>query len=778
MIIVTAQRREERLIDVPISLAALGSDELENQQISELRDFVGQVPNLQVNNFNARSDTVRLFIRGIGQNDVTLTQDPSVALYVDGIYVGTTIGGGFETDDLERVEVLRGPQGTLYGRNATGGAVNLISARPDPSGFMVRGSVRLGNYDLIRGNLTANIPLTDTLAVRGTIVRTIRDGWIENTGPGRDFGEQDRFAMRAAMRWMPSDAFTLDYAYDYSENRDTGTFTQPTAGAPGSIPVAAPFDVPGTFGLAQALTTLDSRFTSPLPFTDDRVETVQSLRPIVANDGSVQGHSITAEYEVSDALTLRALFGHRIIENEQLADNLPTVESSLVTTVIASALPTLPVGTVLNVIGPNPASRLDELTEYDSTSIELQALGTVPLGAGSMDYVIGGYYYEDDGFQRSGLSPIGAGPIQFVDFTTIENQTIAAFGQFTIRPFEPERFSVTVGGRYSSDERAATRINERSFSFAALGGFTPENCAFFGAQGFFPPGTTCDPTGSAQAATYDNDFEDFSFSVTLAYKASEDLNFYARYAQGYKAGGTSQRSANPINFAAGFQPETVNSYELGIKANLFDRRVTTSLAGFYMELEDFQTSVQTGATAGDRDFIGLDNNEIYGVEFEITAALTDNFRIGANAAILETTLGESSVEVLLDTGQLSTQQLIDEQAYAPSFSGSAWMDYSLPLSDNWEFGAYAIVSHQSDSETSVNLADNRTLDSRTLVDANISFTRTSDSGGVAGLRIWAKNLFDVEYRTVAFGSFAFSGATTVAEFGEPRTYGVTAFFEF
>src|SRR5688500_5388982 len=122
-IVVTAQKREQQLVDVPILSAALGEEQLENNQINEIRDFVAQVPNLFVNNFNGRSDTVRLFIRGIGQNDVTLTQDPSVALYVDGVYVGTTVGGGFETEDLERIEVLRGPQGTLYGRNATGGAI-------------------------------------------------------------------------------------------------------------------------------------------------------------------------------------------------------------------------------------------------------------------------------------------------------------------------------------------------------------------------------------------------------------------------------------------------------------------------------------------------------------------------------------------------------------------------------------------------------------------------------------------------------------------------------
>ena len=153
-IVVTAQKREQASIDVPISIAALGNEKLGDYQISELRDFVGQVPNLFVNNFNGRSDTVRLFIRGIGQNDVSLTQDPSVALYVDGIYVGTSVGAGFESDDIERVEVLRGPQGTLYGRNATGGAINLISTKPQFDGVHAKGQISYGNYNALRGTAT------------------------------------------------------------------------------------------------------------------------------------------------------------------------------------------------------------------------------------------------------------------------------------------------------------------------------------------------------------------------------------------------------------------------------------------------------------------------------------------------------------------------------------------------------------------------------------------------------------------------------------------------
>jgi len=505
IIIVTAQKREEQLIDVPISLAALGEEQLEQQQISELRDFVGQVPNLLINNFNARSDTVRMFIRGIGQNDVSLTQDPSVALYVDGIYVGTSIGGGFETDDIARIEVLRGPQGTLYGRNATGGAINVISKKPDVSGFDAKVSYTYGNYDLQRANAMVNVPLSDRLAVRGSVVKADRGGLQKNLGLGRDAAEQDRLAARAAVRFQPTDALTFDYAYDYSLVKDSGTLSVPIEGSPATFPTGAPFPVPQTGGLAMATTFIANEFTNPSPFSEGRPDEFTSLRPFSEGRGKVQGHTASLQWEASDSLTLRALVGRRTIDNRQVGDQISTANTFIRTIITESQIPTLPVGAVINEIGPNSPSSTDDLLDFEATSAEVQAFGTIPFSSGSMDYVAGLYYYEDDAELLTFTSPVGSGPQTFQDTTTIANTSKAAFAQVTVRPFEDEKFSITVGARYSDDEREATRINERSISFAAQGGFTAASCAFFEARRVFAPGT-CDPSGVAQAATYNRSF--------------------------------------------------------------------------------------------------------------------------------------------------------------------------------------------------------------------------------------------------------------------------------
>ena len=387
IIIVTAQKREEQLLDVPISLAALGEKQLEQQQVSELRDFVGQVPNLLINNFNAQSDTVRLFIRGIGQNDVSLTQDPSVALYVDGVYVGTTIGGGFESGDLERIEVLRGPQGTLYGRNATGGAINIISNKPDTSGPAAKASFTVGNYDLRRASAMVNVPLTDRLAVRGTIVKVDRDGLQKNLGIGADFSEQNRFSARGSVRFEPTNTVTIDYAYDYSLTKDSGTLSVPVEGAPRTTAIGAPFGVPGTGGLAEATTFIVSEFTNAAPFTEGRLDEALTLRPVPYGRGEVKGHTASIAWDASDALTLKALFGHRAIDNHQVPDSILTSETFIRTIITSSVIPTLPVGAVINEVGPNAAARTDATVDFKSTSVELQAVGVLPFSAGSLDYV-------------------------------------------------------------------------------------------------------------------------------------------------------------------------------------------------------------------------------------------------------------------------------------------------------------------------------------------------------------------------------------------------------
>ncbi|MDX2274539.1 MAG: TonB-dependent receptor [Hyphomonadaceae bacterium] len=767
-VVVTAQRFEQTIREVPVSIAAINGEQLENLGIDDLKEVTGQVPNLFINNFNGRSDTVRLFIRGIGQNDVSLTQDPSVALYIDNVYVGSAIGSSFDSLDLERVEILRGPQGTLYGRNATGGAVNLIPRRPQLEDFSVNTSVTGGTYNLRAGRIGVNVPVVDDLAVKIDYGRTLRDGWVENNGLGDDFSEQDRENARFALRWEPSDTVSVNYAYDWSHVQDTQPFTTatllrddlPFGVGPDGNPL---YPLPG----APAFVQVEVRQNDP-QFSERRPDEATSLRPVLDGESQISGHALNIDWDISPNLTFRSITGYRRIVSNFQGDYLPTFEGRLVlfgTTVIS------PYG---SVGGQNIA------THFDNLSQEFQLLGNTELGFGDVRFVTGAYYYTQEGEQVQAsvfVTPRGGAS------ATIDDKSWALFGEATLTPnaFD-ERLHLTFGARYSEDERSARRINEGSIAYARLGGMTAENCANQAFIGQFLPGECPATTGVVQAATYDKQFDNFSMSGSISYELTEDINIYGRIAQGYKTGGTSERSADPVLFSLGYEPEEILSYEIGAKGLYFDNTVSINAAIFYMELDRFQTSVQTGATPGERDFVGLDGNTYQGVEIDAQWAATDHLTVLASYGSLETEVGQPTVAFELApggvcTGTLSgatcTQSLISEFPYAPEQTITFGLNYDTSITDRLGLKWSLNYAHQSGSATSLNVFENTRLDQRGVIDGSVTLTLDQVAGGEATLKLWGRNIMDEDYRIVDNRSFNFVGAAQQAEWGEPATFGLT-----
>lgn len=784
-IVVTAQRFEQTIRDVPISVAALDGQALDDLGINDLKEINGQVPNLFINNFNGRSDTVRLFIRGIGQNDVSLTQDPSVALYIDNVYVGSSIGGSFDSLDLERIEILRGPQGTLYGRNATGGAVNLISRTPELGEFSVRGRATAGNYNLQAGQIGLNIPLGESIAAKIDLGRTQRDGWIENNGPGGDFSEQDRENARFALRFAPTNNLIADYAYDWSNVQDTQPFTSLTSLAPGILgsnvyALGAP--TPGGPGITVFGTALQMTFTDPTPYSESRPDTVTSARAVLPGDTTVSGHSLNVEWDVTPDFTLRSITGYRQIDAQSRTDYLPTAAGALGTFIInASGFPVITTSFLPFPIPPGSLGGQDIKTDFENFSQEFQALGETPFLGGNLRYVSGLYYYTQEGSQVQAsvfVTPRGGAS------AVIDDNSLAAYSELTFTPSAfDERLHIAFGGRYSEDERSAIRINESSFGYAALGGFTVANCAdptlgptivaILGAAACIAP------AGVVQGATYDQSFDNFSMSGSLAYEITEDINLYARVAQGYKTGGTSERSADPVLFSRGYQPEEILSYEIGLKGLYFDNRLSLNMALFQMEIEAFQTSVQTGFTPGDRDFIGLDGNTYEGFEADASFALTENLTLLASVGLLDTKVGQATVTFPTVVPPFSrTDTLIPTFPYAPERTLNFGANYQTELGGEYSLSASFNYAYQEGSPTSLNVLENTTLDQRGLLDAQVTLHRANTGFlGEASFKLWGRNLTDEDYRTVDNRSFAFVGAAQQTEWGEPATIGVTVSFE-
>jgi iron complex outermembrane receptor protein len=710
-VIVTAEKRTQSLQDVPISILAFDQDRLETLRINELDDLNANVPNLFVNNFNNDPVAVRLFIRGIGQNDLQLTQDPSVALYLDGVYIGTSFGAGFEGVDTERIEVLRGPQGTLYGRNATGGAVNIVTRRASTEAFTFHQTLTGGNLDLFQSRTFLNVPLGERFAVKVGYLYTDRGGYVDNNGVGDDFGTNERESAVVDLRWEAADSLTFDYRYENATIEDTGRVEQAIrAGDPAELP-------PGVPDLSFA--------TTPGTVSRDLEDEVTALWDSRPSDVDIEAHTLHVGWELGEHWTFKSITASRELD-------------SYTYTVV------MPDWTVNLVPGGGAVSTGINDIDFDQFSQEFQLLGTWDR----WELTSGIYYYDDDGTHDSTPTQgLGLPPPEF-DITETENESLAVYAQATWTPgFMDSRWHFTLGARYSEDERKAFRRNTRSAEFAA---------------------------SAPDGAHYDNDFSNFNPALTVGFDLSDDANVYAKVVSGYKSGGTSTRSANATLFQGGFDEEDVISYELGYKAEFLDRRARLNTALFYMEMDGLQTSIQTGGTPGERDFLPIDDNTIQGLEFDFVYAVSGNITASLSYGYLDTELGEDAVETVA-----GTFNLVDVYAYAPEHSGTVALDYNLPLK-NGGLGAHLGYSYQDESEASVNAADGAIINDRNLLDASISWydVRLGDLPGALKLQLWGKNLTDDEYYVVNTAAWAFVGANEVATFGDPRTYGLTLTYDY
>lgn len=731
-VIVTAEKREESLQDVPISIVAFNQEALEKLGISDVKDLAAKVPNVQVGEFTGSSTTVRLFIRGVGQNDVQVTQDPSVALYMDGVYIGSSVGTAFETADTERIEVLRGPQGTLYGRNATGGAINIVTRDADPGALTVKQSFNVGNLDLFRSSSIVNVPITDATAVKLAYTSYDRDGFVENKGNGEDWGIEDRDTFIGDFHWDIGSTQVLDYKYENASIKDTSRLSQALGFDPGAAPGVIVFANPA----------VDANGV-PVEATEDRLDKATSFDNQLKGDVEINAHTLHFGWDISEMLTFRSISGYRDVNAFTQNSQSPTA-SLFGTYSITNGLPD---------------------TSFNQFTQEFQLLGEMD----TLTWVGGLFYYEDESQENNPGNAVGSEAIpagELVDYTSTDNTSIAAYGQATWSPTQLEdRWHFTLGGRYSDDKRKAHRDNSRvSFSFANIPSGVP-----------------------AFRADYDKNFDKINPAFTVEYDLNAFSNVYAKVATAYKSGGTSQRSTSSVSFQEGFDEEDLVSYELGYKGDLMDNRLRLNVAAFYMQYDDYQQSVPTGNNAGERDFINIEDAEISGIELDLTLAITDELTGTFSFGYLDSEFGPETVTYLaLDPNSPDgvspvTDTLTEDLALAPEYSGTIALDYTRPVA----FGLFSanINAQYQDSTNSGVSEPTGYLDERTLLGATLSLSEIELGKGYGQLKVllWGKNLLDQEYyigavRQPAFDDLGLTGG--VGTFGDPRTYGVTLEYQY
>ena len=730
-VVVVAQRVAQSAQQTPISLAAFPADELETLGIANVGDIRAQVPNFVIDQFPSSNQTLRLFIRGIGITDVQITQDPAVGVYLDGVYLARSTGLASDVADLERIEVLRGPQGTLYGRNTTGGALNLVTERPSPEDIAFSQIVGTGNRDRLLSRTSLNLPLGDQHAIKIAALGKREDGFVRNDGPGGDYGDIKSEGYRVDWRWLTTDAFSLDYSWDKSRI-ESHNYT-PQAISPG-IPTGTPAD---------AAILSSQRF---VPYDADLFTRLATSVPLLPTDTVIEGHALTLAWS-ADSLTLKSISSYREMEDLSYIDFSSGASAEYRVDFSSISL------------GANSASPRDydsvrtQITQ-DQFSQELQLLADW----GSVNLVAGVYYFDEDArenwfpmhhifsFPVIETGDAGLAVNIRAEDNRIENSAIAAYGHLTWNPLETWQF--TLGWRHSRDEREVVRL------------FRQDNFVDFGSYVLGPFETI------SFQATAAKDYSDNSFSLMVEHDLNEDTRLYGKWVEAYKSGGFNTRDPDPDFFSQGFDEEKNRTLELGLKAEWLQRALRLNAAIFYSDVKDMQLNFLLPGSISDTRVFNTGSAELSGIELEAVSFLGRNFLVRVNYAYLH-----SEIEDVDDpfTGE-SRSFGFDN---APRNSASINLDYQFPEVSYGNWSANVNANYVDERNTNNELL---AIDAYSLLNGRLSLSGVALPAGGLTLSAWVKNALDEEYVNFTIGNLPHASRAVL--WGETRTWGFDLKYNF
>jgi iron complex outermembrane recepter protein len=584
-IIVTAQKRSEAIQDTPLAVSALDTRALEQSGVKDAAGLSALVPNVVVRNFNSQ---IVVATRGISNENTSNLGDASLAFHVNGVYVGRPRGAAALFYDVERVELLRGPQGTLYGRNSTAGALNLITKRPDMGVFEGGADISYGNYDAVIARGYLNVPVSDNFALRGALFYSKHDGYAINnvtTGlppvpPGptqaaviaanagianiKNGDDENKWAGRLSALFEPSDNLSIAIVGNYQNTDEVGSVRSiiSTPGFGVTVP-AAILAFPG----GPPVQTLSPGQPFLPQGQDPRNPRIYSLNS--QGGYRVKQWDLTSEvnWSFADNIALTMVTGYRHDTNFVGVDN----------------------GGIVNL--SNLAA--DGRTEQWSNELRIASEGSAPF-----QWLLGAYYFDEDQVEDIDVNNLGGGPASLsTGSTAISSQSSAAFGQISYA--FSDSFKVFAGGRYSRDHK------KRDSYTLIYGTGAPGSPLTEPATITFPP----------YARIQNNEkFKSFDWKVGFDYDITENSMFYASVGTGYRAGGFN--SQNDL----AYDPEELTAYEFGLKNDLLDKRLRLNLAAFYYDYTDLQVTAprevngQIGAFTANAA-----NARIWGVEIEAVA---------------------------------------------------------------------------------------------------------------------------------------------------------------
>lgn len=705
-VIVTARRREERLQVVPISASVFSTRQLERLQIDDVAALQFMAPNLHVAPSQSMATSASIAMRGQFEADTTPTVDPAVGLYLDGVYLARMTGANLDLIDLERVEVLRGPQGTLFGRNTIGGAIQLVPRRPAPE-FEASLKTRLGNYDLQEFTGIANAPLFDKrIAARLTAMHSEHSGYERNTLLNTDFADDDTDFARLQLQFEPASQALVHVAMDYSQI-ESGSQARTLF----------------------ALTPSADAVTGLLGYPDDNLSNYLDPygRTVSANragsvESTVWGAAGTLTIERA-AFTFKSITAYRALDFRSTDSDQDGTPYDL--------------GVIFY--------RGDQQHQF---SEEAQLFGSTLDGR--LEWIGGLLYFEeratfDQRFQI--FVPATRTFNENMPWGEASNHSLAAYTQFTMA-LMPE-FRVTAGVRFNEDRRQLTSRNARRVAGDEVCRISP---------------ALLDQPGVCVATRPERSFHYTPFTLGVEFSPDESALLYAKVSRGYRAGGYNLRGANETDMDT-FEPEHVDSYELGTKTDLFDDRLRINLALFRTQFDDIQLLQRepvVGQLAAPRFIRNGGEAHIDGGELEIVALLRE-LRLAAGFGVTRprfTQLAPQVDGVTLDSTFLNTSK------------STASIAADLPVALGFgKINVHADYAWRDDVPFAYDAASPARQDAYGLLNAMLS---ASFNETALELSLWARNIGNEGYVTRAFENDFYVSAVP----GNPRTYGITLTYPF
>lgn len=710
-IIVTAQKRSQSLQDVPISVTALSAETIEKARVVDLESVATRTPNFVIGHDGPT--TPELTIRGIGSTDREAGSDRSVVLFEDEVYIGRSGSSTFDLFDLERVEVLRGPQGSLFGRNVVGGAVHIIRAKPTDSPLVrVQGTV--GDRNLIEGRAVVNGPLSDTLSGRLAISAQKQDGYYYNRVFDRRSNDEESISARGQLRWRPDAQTDVILALEVAADSIDGLASTVTQGAVSDANFAAAL--------------------APYAYTpsDDPYET--DNRQFGFLDRENYAASLKVERDLGP-VTMTFLPAYRYTDYSELRDVAGVAFS----------------GSGVGTRGFESTEIVDET--YSAFSAELRFASN---GDGPLSWVAGLYTLQEevdrDQIRERQANRAVSRPL-FDQYNDVQSYAAFVNGRWAFS----DTFGVTIGARYT--------IDERDFGLVVSDTLTPEQRAAITLE--FGQAPSLSPAAATFSTEQSRTFKRFTPEISADWAVTDDILLFGKVTTGFKSGGFVGLGATQADAERSFEPETVVNYEIGAKTQVLDNRLQLNLAAFIMEFEDLQLRDRVLLIPGDETsaVVTIQNAaeaEIRGVEGEFQFRPIAPLQFSGSVAWLDSKI----------TGTAPGSTIIMGSALprSPEFSATLAAEYTAfdVFSGAGDLSFRVEGVHTGDFFFDINQPLSTYEDSRTLLNARIGYR---PSGGDWELAVWGKNLTDEVYRS--FGRTSLADRIALTQVGEPLSFGIT-----